>query len=183
MKFRPNQCPTCDFRAGKGTKHDSANDKDPKGTFICFSLGKDYPRIVQKALVAQRRCTYYRPERPKRVCEADACQFWGNCPFSHDRDACDADSYEKEFGDFSLEDLLGAKESKNIMLVKKQTNKEPRDFKFKIIKSQLESDPQLALEIANFLDEHLEVKLEKIKGEPVIFLLKRSNMLGANKDE
>ena len=64
MKFRPEQCPTCDFRAGKGTKHDFAKDKDD-GTFICFSLGKDNPRIVCKRLIAQRNCTFYRKEKDK----------------------------------------------------------------------------------------------------------------------
>lgn len=66
MKFRPNQCPTCIHRGAKGTKHDPANDPDIKGTFICFSLGRDDPRIVQRALIAKRKCTHYRKENPQK---------------------------------------------------------------------------------------------------------------------
>jgi len=43
---------------------------------------------------------------PKRKCLADTCEFWDSCPFQHDRDACDADSYEKEYGSFDLDKIL-----------------------------------------------------------------------------
>ncbi len=67
------------------------------------------------------------------------------------------------------------------MLMKKPTEEEWRKLNLNWIIEQFKYDPKLALEVADYLDKHLELKLEKIEGDPVTYLLKRSNQLEEKK--
>ena len=60
------------------------------------------------------------------------------------------------------------------LMMKKLPEEEFRKMNFNWIIEQCKLDPQLALEIANYLDNRLQLKLEKIEGDPVFYLLKRA---------
>jgi len=68
------------------------------------------------------------------------------------------------------------------LLMKKPPKEEIRKMNLNWIIEQCKLDPQLAVEVANYLDNHLELKLEKIEGDPVSYLLKRSSELGEKRE-
>ena len=54
------------------------------------------------------------------------------------------------------------------------TKEQVRKLRLEWMIEQFKADPQLALQAADYLDAHLELKLEKIEGDPVSYLLKRA---------
>lgn len=58
----------------------------------------------------------------------------------------------------------------------KSVVKTQRESRLNTIIEQCRQDPQLALQVADYLDQHLEIKLEKIEGDPVTWLLKRARL-------